>query len=403
MSQPVESLAARCRRLWTVDDDAVLDAGAGAERIIALIRLALTTVLLAIPLHTLARNGPGREGFVGLGAATAATVLAAVMYVLSRLGTPSRRFGFASGIVDVSMVSAALAAHLLLGAPHTAVNSKVVFEVYFLAIGATCLRYDWRACVATGALAVAQYAAIVLYADSHWALNSPAFAPYPYGTFSWTPQLSRLVLLATATVLSTTLVLRAGTLRQLSTRDRLTGVYNRGYFDERLAQELSRARRTGESFAVAILDVDHFKRYNDSYGHLAGDAALRTVGGVLRDGVRASDVVARYGGEEFVLLLPATSPEAATEALDALREVIAALEVPIPRAQVPGRLTASVGVGTWPVDGDDADAVVFEADRRLFVAKERGRNRVVGRIRAPTLTLERGAERGDEDGLDVAR
>jgi diguanylate cyclase (GGDEF)-like protein len=318
------------------------------------------------------------------------------MLMVSRRGTMSRRLGFASGVIDVSMVSTALAAYLVLDAPHTAVNSKVVFEVYFLAIGATCLRYDWRACVASGTTAIAQYAAIVVYADATWALNAERYAPFPYGMFSWTAQLSRLVVLFIATVLSTTIVLRARTLRHLSTRDRLTGLYNRGYFDERLAQEMSRARRTGEPLAVAVLDVDHFKWFNDSHGHQAGDAALRAVADVLRAGVRASDVVARYGGEEMVLLLPGTTPEAAAEKLDGLRQAIAALEVPLPRASIPGRLTASVGIGTWPVDGDEGDEVVYQADRRLFVAKELGRNRVVGRILPPALGFGSEDDRGEE-------
>jgi diguanylate cyclase (GGDEF)-like protein len=392
----LRTLASRWRRLWSLDDAAVLDAGAGAERIIAMIRLALTTLLLAIPMRTVLVGEGDGEAYVGLGVASVAVVLAVVMLIVSRRGTMSRRLGFASGVIDVSMVSTALAAYLVLDAPHTAVNSKVVFEVYFLAIGATCLRYDWRACVASGTTAIAQYAAIVVYADATWALNAERYAPFPYGMFSWTAQLSRLVVLFIATVLSTTIVLRARTLRHLSTRDRLTGLYNRGYFDERLAQEMSRARRTGEPLAVAVLDVDHFKWFNDSHGHQAGDAALRAVADVLRAGVRASDVVARYGGEEMVLLLPGTTPEAAAEKLDGLRQAIAALEVPLPRASIPGRLTASVGIGTWPVDGDEGDEVVYQADRRLFVAKELGRNRVVGRILPPALGFGSEDDRGEE-------
>ncbi len=371
---------------WAADDQVLVDAGLDGERVVARIRLALCALLTAIPLGTVLQNPSARESHVGLGAAAAATVLAVWLYLLARRGARSRLFGLASGMIDVSMVSAALAAYLLLGAPHTAVNSKVVFEVYFLAIGATCLRYDWRACVAGGALAMAQYAGIVFYASSHWALNDARYAPFPYGMFSWTAQLSRILLLLAATVLSTAIVVRARALRTLSSRDRLTGLCNRGYLDERLEQELGRARRSGRPLSVAVLDVDHFKLFNDSHGHPAGDAALRAVAGVLRHGVRASDVAARYGGEEFVLLLPDTSAEDAAERLDGLREVIAALEIPLPRSTISPRVTISAGIGTWPADGDEPDALVFEADRRLFIAKERGRNRVVGRFLAPRPT-----------------
>ena len=370
-------------RLFRHDDQALRDAGHEGERVAALIRLGLCALLASLPLRSLLADRSIVEARVGLGVAAVATLLAGALYLLTRRGAAPRGFGLASGVVDVSMVSAALATYLVLGTPHTAVNSKVVFEVYFLAIGATCLRYDWRACVASGAAAIAQYAAIVAYADAHWALNDPAFAPFHYGTFSWTAQVSRLLLLLAATVLSTSIVLRARSLRRLSVHDRLTGLVNRGYFDERLEQELGRARRSGLPLSVAVLDVDHFKAFNDTHGHLAGDAALRAVAGALRASVRASDVAARYGGEEFVVLLPETTAEAAAARLDRLREAVEALEIALPRSTIAGRVTVSVGIGTWPADGATPDAVLFEADRRLFVAKQRGRNRVVGRILAP--------------------
>ena len=381
-SRPLDPRA-RWPLLWVNDDQALLDAGYEGERVAALIRLSVCALLTAIPLRTVLAEPSVVESRVGLAVSGIATLLAAALLVLVRRGARLRAFGFASGLLDVSLVSAALATYLVLDTPHTAVNSKVVFEVYFLAIGGTCLRYDWRACVATGAAAIAQYAAIVAYADAHWALNDPRYAPYDYGMFSWTAQLSRLLLLLAATVLSTAIVVRARGLRQLSVRDRLTGLCNRGYFDERLEQELDRARRTGLPLSIAVIDVDHFKAFNDTHGHLAGDAALREVAAVLRRGVRSGDVAARYGGEEFVVLLPETAPEAAAERLDRLRESVAALRIALPRVTLPGRITISAGIGTWPADGDAADAVVFEADRRLFVAKARGRDRVVGRILAP--------------------
>ena len=174
---------------------------------------------------------------------------------------------------------------LYLGVPQDAVLSLIIFEAYFIAIGATCLRYDVKLCWIAGLLAVAQYAGIVLYAEAHW---PPEAAP-----FAWLAQASRLALMVVATGLAAVVVDRSRQLRRLSTIDRLTGVLNRGSFDERLNAELSRARRHGESLALVMIDVDHFKKFNDDLGHAAGDAALRAVTRVINAEIRRSDVLAR--------------------------------------------------------------------------------------------------------------
>jgi diguanylate cyclase (GGDEF)-like protein len=301
-----------------------------------------------------------------------------VVYLLVRRGMLLPWIGWLTTALDVSMVSLALAAFLPLGAPHTAVNSKVIFEVYFLAIGATCLRYDRRLPWFAGALAVAQYGAIVWYAATRWELNAPRWAPFAYGMFDWTAQVSRGILLLIASALSGEIVSRGMRLRQLSSVDRLTGLLNRGFFDERADEELSRARRYGRPLALAVMDADHFKSFNDTYGHAAGDTALRTIAAALRSGVRRSDVVARYGGEEFVLLFPETTADEAAERLDAIRERIEADGVALPRHAGPVRLTISGGVAGWPEDGDALDRILYRADSRLFAAKRQGRNRVIG-------------------------
>ena len=129
-----------------------------------------------------------------------------------------------------------------------------------------------------------------------------------------------------------------------------------------------------------MLDVDHFKLFNDKYGHAAGDAGLRAIASLLRHTVRRSDIVARYGGEEFVLVLPDTSAEAAVEKVEAIRSALEQTAIRLPREQGTGALTISAGVATFPADGVTSDELLDEADARLFKAKESGRNLVVGRM-----------------------
>src|SRR5262249_13888489 len=203
-------------------------------------------------------------------------------------------------------IPVAWALFLLMNEPHTAVNSKVVFEGYFLAIGSTSLRYDKRICITAGLLAFAQYLGIVYYAASHWDLNSPSFAPYPYGLFSCPAQISRLIMMLTASGLSLALVSRSHKLLQLTTRDHLTGLFNRAHVDERLAMELSPPSRYGKALTVAVIDADRFKSLNDTHGHPVGDIVLKKIGELILRSFRQSDTAGRYGGEEFVLILPET-------------------------------------------------------------------------------------------------
>ncbi len=161
----------------------------------------------------------------------------------------------------------------------------MIFPVYFLAIGATALRYDWRICILTGSGAFLEYLGLVSYAAWQWDLAHAA-------EFSWPPQVGRLALLAVATVLATALVVRAREQRRLSTRDRLTDLANRGFLDESIPRLEALASRSGEPVSVAMIDVDRFKRFNDTYGHLAGDVALKAVAGALGSFFRAADFVA---------------------------------------------------------------------------------------------------------------
>lgn len=383
---------------WSATAVTMEDAGTAGERLVGRVRVVLTAVLLIIPLYQtlVVRN---TENFIGLSVGSAALAIAVIMLVLIDRGELRRWAGFATTAVDVSMVSAVLVVFLIADTPLTATNSRVVFECYFLAIGATCLRYDRRLCIWAGVLASVQFIGINVYAVMNWPLTSPSFVSTNYGTFEWSTQISRVMVMLIATVLATLIVDRTQRLRQLSTVDRLTGLLNRGYFDERVEEEASRARRYGRPLTIALIDLDKFKQFNDTYGHAAGDDALRTLANVLKLSVRRSDIVARYGGEEFVVMFPETAVHEAMEKLETIRERIAALRIVIARRTVPAQITMSAGVSSWPEDGSAVDEVLFTADERLFAAKRAGRNRVVG----PPAVREVQATLKFDDGARVTQ
>jgi diguanylate cyclase (GGDEF)-like protein len=165
-------------------------------------------------------------------------------------------------------------------------------------------------------------------------------------------------------------------LENMALRDGLTGLYNRRFLDEMLEHELAKLRRNGRPAALMLVDVDHFKRFNDTYGHQAGDEALRKVGAALLSAVRASDVVCRYGGEEFLVFLPECEAEEATAKAEALRAAVAAIALRVGGEQIPP-ISASFGVAMFPLAGDSRTGLVQLADRALYRAKDAGRNRVM--------------------------
>ena len=364
--------------LWSRPDPVLAAARKSGELLIAKIRLSLAVFLLLIPFVDSFLPGLDRkESLVGLSLTTGTFVLSACAYFfVTREFNPSW-LSFASSALDVTLVSASLAAFLVLNEPHTAVNSKVVFEGYFLAIGSTSFRYDQRVCVTAGLLAIGEYFAIVAYAASHWDLNNPSYAPFPYGMFGWANEISRLMLMGVACVISVAIVSRAQHLLRLATVDALTSLFNRGYVDDRFAIELSRAHRHGQPLTVAMIDVDRFKLFNDTHGHAAGDFALRTISAVLKQFLRQSDTVGRYGGEEFVIIMPETDLATAQHKLDILRQTIASTPIPLRDQKRTVNVTFSAGLAGFPRDGMDQAELLATADERLFQAKRGGRNRVV--------------------------
>jgi diguanylate cyclase (GGDEF)-like protein len=165
-------------------------------------------------------------------------------------------------------------------------------------------------------------------------------------------------------------------MRNLSIRDPLTDLFNRRYMEEALAQEQHRTRRNDAQLAVIMIDIDHFKRFNDNFGHDGGDAVLRTLGGFLKKHVRGSDIACRYGGEEFLLILSPSTPEGARQRAEKIREDAALLTVRHANRDL-SAITLSLGVAIFPDHTSEASAIVKAADLALYEAKSGGRNRVV--------------------------
>lgn len=165
-------------------------------------------------------------------------------------------------------------------------------------------------------------------------------------------------------------------LRQQAIRDPLTGLFNRRYLEETLGTEIERARRNNEPFGVMMLDLDHFKRFNDTHGHDAGDAILQSLGAFLLRHLRGGDIACRYGGEEFALIMPSVSPEVAQQRAEQLCAGVRTLSVDF-RGDPLGPLTLSIGIATFPKHGENGVMVLRSADSALYQAKSAGRDRVV--------------------------
>ncbi|MEC4986084.1 MAG: diguanylate cyclase [Oscillatoria sp. PMC 1068.18] len=166
------------------------------------------------------------------------------------------------------------------------------------------------------------------------------------------------------------------TLQHQSVRDPLTGLYNRRYLQESLEREIHRASRQKQSLGVVMLDIDHFKKFNDTWGHEAGDTVLREIGKLLQQTIRASDLACRYGGEELTLVFPETSLEDTEKRAIQIWENIKNLQIKH-RGQYLGSLTVSLGIASFPTHGQTANNLINAADAALYCAKAQGRDRVV--------------------------
>jgi len=164
-------------------------------------------------------------------------------------------------------------------------------------------------------------------------------------------------------------------LQELSIRDSLTGLFNRKHLSDSLRGEIARSKRHKHPFGVLMVDIDHFKKYNDEYGHLAGDEVLRKMADIFRRSIRECDYTARYGGEEFLIVLPETNSDSALKAAERIRGMVEKEQFNLKDETL--RLTISIGVAAYPLHGSNPDSLIDAADTALYRAKEGGRNRVV--------------------------
>jgi diguanylate cyclase (GGDEF)-like protein len=185
-------------------------------------------------------------------------------------------------------------------------------------------------------------------------------------------------------------------IEKLSITDRLTGLYDHAYFQERLAEEVANAKRYKRKVSLLMLDIDNFKKFNDTFGHPRGDQVLKKIGEVLREVIREGDIAARYGGEEFVVILPETAKAEAVRVAERVRRRIERekfegnKEFPLVTQSV------SVGVATYPDDALSKGDLIEQADRALYRAKWGGRNKV-----AVAESISKEAEKDDDEKGEV--
>ncbi|KTD53610.1 regulatory protein (GGDEF domain) [Legionella santicrucis] len=165
-------------------------------------------------------------------------------------------------------------------------------------------------------------------------------------------------------------------LRYQSMRDPLTGLYNRRYLEDFLLKQIHQSERTKSPISLLMLDLDHFKKINDTYGHDAGDVALKELGKILQEDIRVGDIAARYGGEEFIVVFYNTDEKTIRARAESIRQAVSRLQIKY-GAQLVGPITISIGIAVYPIHGRAPTELIESADKALYFAKANGRNKVV--------------------------
>jgi diguanylate cyclase (GGDEF)-like protein len=350
------------RGLWPPVDPALVDAGRDGELAVARTRIAIMALLAANPAAALVRQSDQTAAALTLVIEILFLALAVTVLQLGRRHPPVPWLGFAAAALDVTFVTFYHATLFAGGFALLVLTSRVAFALYVIAILATSLRNDARVATFAGLLAAVEWIALTRFYD---AAGLDVMAA-----------LEELIIIAAATLLARVIASRARGLRLSSIRDNLTGMLSRAHFEERLATELMRSSRSHRPLSLAIIDVDQFKRVNDTFGHLAGDEVLREVAARLTRTVRRSDLYARFGGDEFALAFIDTSVVDAAARLEEIRQTVSATPIPL-RVPAVVTITCSAGVAVSPLDGDDATTLIGIADARLLAAKNAGRDRLM--------------------------
>lgn len=376
MSTLRDTLASLGRSLVERPDELMREIGAGGELLLARLRVAANILILSLPLLNHLGGGSRYETLIGLAGAGVAFALSLVWLAMAKRPRQHRCLPFVTGIFDVTLVSLVLTL-VARQDPVGALNSQVVFSLYMLAIIVSALKNDGRASLFIGLLALLQYIvmalALIVLNDPAQLSNSPV-----YGSVILASQLQRAAVLLVTTLITAVIVYRLQRLVMLSGTDSLTGLPNRSYLVHRVPHLLADARRDGVTLTVALIDLDHFKRVNDEFGHPVGDRALRHAVGCLREAAGRSEPLIRIGGEEFLLVmhLPIGT---AWEKLESLREALARIPFSPGGGNAPLRMTLSAGLAACPQDALDVSGLLRRADLRLREAKRCGRNRVIAR------------------------
>jgi diguanylate cyclase (GGDEF)-like protein len=334
------------RGFWPPVDPELVDAGRDGELAIARARVAIVALLAINPATALLIQNAGSAGPAL--ALVVESLFAGAAVAILRL---ARRHPQVPWLGFATVFSGAF--------PQIALSSRVAFALYLLAILATSLRNDGRVATFAGLLAAFE-----------WMMIVQAFSVDRMGL------LDEVVIIVAATLLARIIASRARGLRLSSIRDNLTGLLTRTHFEERLAVEVMRSSRTRRPLALAIIDVDQFKRVNDTAGPDAGDEVLREVAARLTRSMRRTDLCARFGGDEFALAFIDTSVADAATKLDEIRRTVSATPIPL-RVRAVVTVTCSAGVAIAPLDGQDAMALILIADTRLLAAKNAGRDRLM--------------------------
>jgi diguanylate cyclase (GGDEF)-like protein len=347
-------------------DQLILRARASGERWVAGVRLFLFAGLSALVVAV----APAQR-WTGLTLLLLVGLLHALLLAWLAFRVAEAWVPWLSCAADVTLTTAWMVFVLRHGGMTAVSNALTFYEIYFLVIMSAGLRYDWRLCIWTSGLCIVELGLLLFLLTGLLGLEAPVqtgFAP--------SAQAVRFVLLALGGIVMAAVAQRAKRLRLMVGVDHLTGLSQRAPFVERIDEELARARRRGAPLSVAILDLDGFKAFNDTFGHPIGDRALQAVATRLRASVRKSDLVARFGGEEFVVAFPETAVDQARQRVEHIRAELARVSIQVGRGEQ-RQVTVSAGLGSWPADGETFDAVLTTADARLYEAKRRGKNRVV--------------------------
>jgi diguanylate cyclase (GGDEF)-like protein len=272
--------------------------------------------------------------------------------------------------VDASLISAVLLGFMVAGRGIVATNSQVTFLVYFLLMALIARRYDVRLAVFGAIVILSEYLMVILIGYSSFAI--PSISPDSvYGSFNWLNQVGRALILGFSALIMINTVINARRLREQSIRDPMLGIFNRRYFEEVLALEFKYSRELDKPLTVVMMDLDHFKAYNDRHGHLKGDKVLVAVADFLLRNLRRNDVLARFGGDEFVFLLLETPPEGAGVMLMRLQDQMRRWLEGVLEIQEPAT-SFSFGVAGLSAADTQPSQLIARADQHLYRAKAAG-------------------------------